>query len=225
MKRALGMHKKYFDLIGFRVVAEKQEKSLAPSEATIMLKVGDTDRAHGGLRQRPGQRPRRRAPEGPLQVLPVLRTMTLVDYKVRALSTREGTGTVIRVLIESSDGVRTWETVGVSENIIEASWQALVDSIDYKLLLEEEKGMKRLLNIRDATKELNILRSLDSYEKPFELLGTYRLIDDGHRPEATVSIKADHGEMHEAATGVGPVDALASVLKKSLASIFPLSGR
>ena len=66
--------------------------------------------------------------------------MKLVDYKVRALSTREGTGTVIRVLIESSDGVRTWETVGVSENIIEASWQALVDSIDYKLLMEEEKG-------------------------------------------------------------------------------------
>ena len=96
-----------------------------------------------------------------------------------------------------------------------------MDSIDYKLLLEEEKAMKRLLNIRDATKELNILRSLDSYKKPFQLLGTYRLIDDGHRPEATVSIKADHGEMHEAATGVGPVDALANVLKKSLASIFP----
>ena len=48
--------------------------------------------------------------------------------------------------------------------------------------------MKRLLNIRDATKELNILRSLDSYKRPFELLGTYRLIDDGRRPEATVSI-------------------------------------
>ena len=81
--------------------------------------------------------------------------------------------------------------------------------------------MKRLLNIRDATKELNILRALDSYRQPFRLLGTYRLIDDGTRPEATVSIKADGGEMHEAATGVGPVDALANVLKKSLVSIFP----
>jgi 2-isopropylmalate synthase len=82
--------------------------------------------------------------------------------------------------------------------------------------------MNRLLNIHDATKELNILRALDGYRRPFTLLGTYRLIDDGHRPEATVSIQADQGEMHEAATGVGPVDALASVLKKSLASIFPL---
>ncbi|MGA3173494.1 MAG: alpha-isopropylmalate synthase regulatory domain-containing protein [Syntrophorhabdales bacterium] len=81
--------------------------------------------------------------------------------------------------------------------------------------------MKRLLDIRDATKELNILRALESYVRPFELLGSYRLIDDGHRPEATVSIRADHGQMHEAATGVGPVDALANVLKKSLVSIFP----
>lgn len=81
--------------------------------------------------------------------------------------------------------------------------------------------MKRLLNIHDATKELNILRSLNSYKRPFTLLGTYRLMDDGVRPEATVTIRAEHGEMHEAATGVGPVDALAGVLKKSLASIFP----
>ena len=81
--------------------------------------------------------------------------------------------------------------------------------------------MKRLLNMRDATKELNILRSLDTYKKPFHLLGSYRLIDDGTRPEATVSLKADGGEMHEAATGVGPVDALANVLKKSLVSMFP----
>jgi 2-isopropylmalate synthase len=81
--------------------------------------------------------------------------------------------------------------------------------------------MKRLLNMRDATKELNILRALDSYERPFSIKGTYRLIDDGLRPEATVIIKAGKHEMHEAATGVGPVDALANVLKKSLGSIFP----
>ncbi len=81
--------------------------------------------------------------------------------------------------------------------------------------------MKRLFNIKDATKELNILRSLDSYRRPFVVAGTYRLIDDGVRPEATVIIKAEDGAMHEAATGVGPVDALANVLKKSLVSIFP----
>jgi len=82
--------------------------------------------------------------------------------------------------------------------------------------------VKRLLNIRDATKELNILRSLESYKSPFKVVGTYRLIDDGIRPEATVIIKTENQEMHEASTGVGPVDALANVLKKSLSSIFPV---
>jgi len=81
--------------------------------------------------------------------------------------------------------------------------------------------MKRPPQMRDATKELNILKALDGYEKPFTIVGTYRLIDDGLRPEATVIIKTDDAEMHEASTGVGPVDALANVLKKSLGSIFP----
>jgi 2-isopropylmalate synthase len=81
--------------------------------------------------------------------------------------------------------------------------------------------MKRLLNTRDATKELNVLRSLKGYKSPFKVVGTYRLIDDGLRPEATVIIKTENQEMHEASTGVGPVDALANVLKKSLSSIFP----
>jgi 2-isopropylmalate synthase len=58
------------------------------------------------------------------------------------LSTQDGTNSVIRVLIESSDGQKNWGTLGVSQNIMEASWQALVDSIDYKLLIEEEKEEK-----------------------------------------------------------------------------------
>jgi 2-isopropylmalate synthase len=139
MKKALGIHRRHFDLIGFRVVAEKQERSLAPSEATIMLKVGDRVEHTAAFGKGPVN-----ALDGALRkalhkFYPSLTTMNLVDYKVRALSSREGTGTVIRVLIESSDGERTWDTIGVSENIIEASWQALVDSIDYKLLIEEEK--------------------------------------------------------------------------------------
>jgi 2-isopropylmalate synthase len=140
MKKTIGAHRKYFDLIGFRVVAEEQEKSLAPSEATIMLKVGDQIEHTAAFGNGPVN-----ALDGALRkalykFYPVLHDMSLIDYKVRALSTRDGTGTVIRVLIESSDGDRTWETIGVSPNIIEASWQALVDSIDYKLLIEEEKG-------------------------------------------------------------------------------------
>ncbi len=78
-----------------------------------------------------------------------------------------------------------------------------------------EKGIK------DATKILNLLRSMSGYKPHFEIIGNYRLIDDGVRPEATIMLRANDREMHEAETGVGPVDALAKVLKKSLKSIFP----
>jgi 2-isopropylmalate synthase len=81
--------------------------------------------------------------------------------------------------------------------------------------------MKPQVKVRDAMQELNIMRALQGYEPPFTLLGTYRLIDDGVRPEATVTINAQGGEMHEAATGVGPVDALAQVIQKCLVSFFP----
>jgi hypothetical protein len=75
--------------------------------------------------------------------------------------------------------------------------------------------------VKDATKILNLLRPMSGYKPHFEVIGNYRLIDDGIQPEATVIIKANGKEMHEADTGVGPVDTLAKVLKKSLKSIFP----
>ena len=75
--------------------------------------------------------------------------------------------------------------------------------------------------IKDATKILNLLRSMSDYKPHFEIHGNYRLIDDSIRPEATIMVRADGIEMHEAETGAGPVDALAKVLKKSLKSIFP----
>ncbi|HJM99586.1 MAG TPA: alpha-isopropylmalate synthase regulatory domain-containing protein, partial [Acidimicrobiales bacterium] len=65
---------------------------------------------------------------------PELKGISLVDYKVRVLDTEKGTGAVTRVLLDSTNGEETWTTIGVSENIIEASWQALVDSIVYGLL-------------------------------------------------------------------------------------------
>ncbi len=75
--------------------------------------------------------------------------------------------------------------------------------------------------INDATKALTIARSLNSYTAPFKVIGSYRLIDNGIDPEATVQIEANNRYIHEAATGKGPVDALASVLKKALTPLFP----
>jgi 2-isopropylmalate synthase len=75
--------------------------------------------------------------------------------------------------------------------------------------------------VRDATKELTIARSLNKYSPPFKIVGRYRLIDNGIDPEATVQIEANGRYIHEASTGNGPVDALAKVLKKALTPLFP----
>ncbi|HWM79077.1 MAG TPA: alpha-isopropylmalate synthase regulatory domain-containing protein, partial [Methylomirabilota bacterium] len=73
---------------------------------------------------------------------PNLREVRLLDYKVRNLDESKGTGAKTRVLITSGDGDETWGTVGVADNIIEASWQALVDSIEYRLRRDERKGRR-----------------------------------------------------------------------------------
>ena len=69
---------------------------------------------------------------------PCIRSMRLTDYKVRVIDESDGTGAIVRVHIETGDGIRTWGTVGVSENIIEASWQALADSLAFGLLKGEQ---------------------------------------------------------------------------------------
>jgi 2-isopropylmalate synthase len=72
---------------------------------------------------------------------PALSSVHLTDYKVRVLDTARGTGAVTRVLVDSTNGDRTWTTIGVSENIIEASWQALYDSLVYGLLSGESQSL------------------------------------------------------------------------------------
>ena len=85
-----------------------------------------------------------------LPFYPRLKEMKLLDFKVRVLSASDGTGgtaSVVRVLIESGDADSTWVTVGVSHDIIEASWQGLVDSVVYKLYRDEE-GQRKLRDLR-----------------------------------------------------------------------------
>lgn len=75
--------------------------------------------------------------------------------------------------------------------------------------------------VEDATKVLALARSLNRYKPPFTVTGNYKLIDNGVTPEATVHIKAEGTSIHEASNGNGPVDALANVLRKALAPLFP----
>jgi 2-isopropylmalate synthase len=141
MKKALGLHKQFFDLIEFRVIVERRTKKEEPiSEATIKLKVGP-DVEHTVAESKKGpvnalDKALRKALERSFSK--ELRDVKLLDYKVRVLTAERGTSAKVRVLIESGDRESRWGTVGVSENIIEASYKALVDSIEYKLLKEED---------------------------------------------------------------------------------------
>jgi len=134
IQEALGKKRKNFKLVGFRVIDEKRKEGEPPiSEATIMVEV-DGELEHAAAM---GNGPVNALDQALRRALtkfyPTLKQMELLDYKVRVLASGEGTGAVVRVLIESGDGKDRWGTVGVSHNVIEASWQALVDSIDYKL--------------------------------------------------------------------------------------------
>jgi 2-isopropylmalate synthase len=134
IQEALGKKKKNFSLIGFRVIDEKRQEGEPPiSEATIQVRV-DGELEHAAAM---GNGPVNALDQALRRALtkfyPALEQVELLDYKVRVLSSGQGTGAVVRVLIESGDGKERWGTVGVSHNVIEASWQALVDSIDYKL--------------------------------------------------------------------------------------------
>ncbi len=75
-----------------------------------------------------------------VELFPELDPGHLTDFKVRVLDATGGTAAKVRVLIETSDAEKTWGTVGVSEDIIEASWEALVDSIEYKLFKDKQRG-------------------------------------------------------------------------------------
>jgi 2-isopropylmalate synthase len=134
IQEALGRKKKNFNLIGFRVIDEKRKEGEPPiSEATIMVQVDGVMEHAAAMGNGPVNALDQALRRALTKFYPSLKQVELLDYKVRVLSVGEGTGAVVRVLIESGDGKERWGTVGVSHNVIEASWQALVDSIDYKL--------------------------------------------------------------------------------------------
>ncbi len=139
MERALGRHTPYFDLEAYRVIVEEQSADEPVAEATVRLRVkgiAEHTAASGNGPVNALDHALRKALE---EFYPSLRTMRLLDYKVRILDESKGTGAKTRVLITSGDGEETWGTVGVADNIIEASWQALVDSIEYKLRRDQRR--------------------------------------------------------------------------------------
>ncbi|MBI2438828.1 MAG: citramalate synthase, partial [Lentisphaerae bacterium] len=158
IQKVLKRHKPFFGLEGYRVIVEKRGKhEPCLAEATIKVKVGN-EIEHTAAEG-----------DGPINALdnalrraltrfyPAIAEVALTDFRVRILDPEEATAAKTRVIIESSDGKDVWGTVGVSGNIIEACWEALVDSVEYKLFKDERSVAKpKLLKLKREKDDLMI---------------------------------------------------------------------
>jgi 2-isopropylmalate synthase len=140
VKKTAGSYQARFERLAYRVNIETEGRDQPRTEATVKVKVGDqmmhtVSEGDGPVNALDGALRKALQP-----VYPNLVAMSLVDYKVRVVNARAGTAARVRVVIESRDGDDVWGTVGVSENIIEASWLALIDSFEYKLFKDEKSS-------------------------------------------------------------------------------------
>ncbi|MBD3425817.1 MAG: citramalate synthase [Candidatus Omnitrophica bacterium] len=143
MRKAAKTFKKHFQMNDFRVIVEKRADGPIVSEATVKLKIGDKFRHTVSLGDGPVHAMDQAIRKSLREFFPSLAQMHLSDFRVRVLDEKSGTAAKVRVLIQSHDRDDSWWTVGVSENIIEASWLALRDSIEYKFVKDEGKKKKR----------------------------------------------------------------------------------
>ena len=139
MRKAFGRRKELFHRCGFRIVSERREDGTLLSEATIKIRLGDREVHTAAEGNGPVGAIDNALRKALAEFYPDIRKISITDYKVRVLDSSYGTASDVRVLIESTDGRRKWGTVGVSRNIIEASYQALLDGIEYGLIQGKRK--------------------------------------------------------------------------------------
>jgi 2-isopropylmalate synthase len=140
LRAALGQYKDYFQLQTYRVIDQKVGGPESPvPEATIRVRVGPHEVHTAAFGNGPVDALYNALLKALVRFYPRLTEVILEDYKVRVLPGMRGTGAMVRVLITSRDGHEWWNTVGVATDIIDASWQALVDSINYKLFKDEQR--------------------------------------------------------------------------------------
>lgn len=140
-ERTAGRYKPAFDLLGFRVSVQGHLAEAEPvTEATVKVRVGQATEHTVGEGDGPVNALDNALRKALLPHFPALAEMSLVDYKVRVINGREGTAARVRVFIESQDGGKIWGTVGVSENVIEASRIALCEAIEYKLVKDARQA-------------------------------------------------------------------------------------
>ncbi|MFZ0614299.1 MAG: alpha-isopropylmalate synthase regulatory domain-containing protein, partial [Desulfobacterales bacterium] len=132
--------KPHFELESFRVTIEKDKDLPCSAHATIKISVDGRTEITAAEGQGPVSALDNALRKALDRFFPDLDTMRLVDFKVRVIDGRDGTGAKVRVFIESRDHEDIWSTIGVSEDIIEASWHALADSFHYKLARQKESS-------------------------------------------------------------------------------------
>ncbi|MGG7178897.1 citramalate synthase [Clostridium paraputrificum] len=143
MRKIIGKYKPFFKLNHFKVFAEQpSEESDMTSSVMINITVDEREEMSAARGEGPVNALDKALRKALEVFYPQLKDVRLVDYKVRVLDSENATEAKVRVLIESTDGVENWSTVGVSRDVIQASWIALVDSIEYKLIKDIERKAK-----------------------------------------------------------------------------------
>lgn len=138
IRKVLGRYQSFFELSEFKVVVNEPSVTTANSSAMIKIKVGEQEEITADEGDGPVNALDKALRKALERFYPQVKDMKLTDYKVRVLDSRSATAAKVRVLIESADSEAVWTTIGVSTDIIEASWHALVDSIEYKLIKDME---------------------------------------------------------------------------------------
>jgi len=139
IKKVTGQFQEPFTLESFRVTTEKNRSGPGTCQATIKISVGEEEEITAAEGEGPVNALDNALRKALTKFFPQIVEMGLVDFKVRVIDGGGGTASKVRVQIESRDSREIWSTIGVSENVIEASWQALVDSFQYKLSRELER--------------------------------------------------------------------------------------
>ncbi len=143
VQKCAGNYRPHFDRMHYRINVETNAAGQVITEATVKLRVGSDIRHEVAEGDGPVNALDAALRKALADAFPAISAMQLVDYKVRVINSEAGTAAGVRVVIESRDEHEVWGTVGVSENVIEASWIALVDSFEYKLYKDHSQARQR----------------------------------------------------------------------------------
>jgi 2-isopropylmalate synthase len=143
LRKETGEYQPLFRLESWRAIVEKRADGRVETEATIKIWVDGERYVRTAEGNGPVNALDRALRDALVEIYPHLRDIDLVNFKVRILDETKGTGAITRVLLDASDGEQVWGSIGVSENVIEASWEALVDSLEYGMQVRRRRARRQ----------------------------------------------------------------------------------